>query len=103
MYHIEQSGGLLGLVRLELTDHVQRHVRIVRAQGRPFVGSFANTILTEMAVALLQQRPDFIGRTRLGHCDQIDGVIAAARSLCGGGNILLDGGKGGRIVHGPGL
>ena len=90
---VEQAHGVLGLVRLELADQVQRDPGVRLAQGRPLVLGLLHAVLAEAALARGDQRGDPFGRMGLAHGDQRDLGRIATGDTGGLGDPRADIGK----------
>ena len=61
MDRVEQSDRLARLVGLKAPDAVESEVGVTSEERRPFRARFLNAVLTEVALARLDQRVDFLG------------------------------------------
>ena len=69
---VKQPHRILGLVRLQLADHVQPHIGEAVAQRRPLALGFLHAVLPEVPLAGRYQWHDGLRAVRLGDGNQCD-------------------------------
>jgi hypothetical protein len=84
---------LIGLVRLELANHVQPDSGIRSAQFGPFRGGFLNPVFAEVPLTCSNQRQDGLSALRLGYGDEGDIIGIAPRFFRRAGDMRTDIGK----------
>ena len=87
---VEQRHRLACLVRLELADQMQRHVRVGFAQGGPLGLNLLHPVLAEYPLALDDQRMDRLDRLGLADRDKGDVACLAPGELRRSGDPRVD-------------